>query len=183
MSQQYKGELWPYVKWHGGQNIDENGDPIPEPVPTLFPTIATISQATVDVFNNIYDEGALDRLFRSWDAAGRTYKNYSVYSDKPAEAPQVRADLDALIAADPNDFSVSGAWRYSDGAEVGAGGAGVWYPVPPQITNFMPLIMTDPGDSEADPPVPPTYAEPTEPTDTNLLFGQAPRDFSSFYAP
>jgi len=46
----------------------------------------------------------------------------------------------------------------------------------------MPDIMTDPGDPEADPPVPPTYIEADAPTDVNLLAGQAKRDFTSFYS-
>jgi hypothetical protein len=177
MSEAYKAELWPYVKWHGGQQFDENGDPIPEPVPTAFPTIATISQGTVDLFNEIHDADAVERLFKSWDAAGRTYKNWSCYANKPTGVPQIRADLDALIAADPNDFSISGAWSCADGQEVGQP---VWYPIPPQIVNFMPDIMTDPGDPEADPVVPPTYVPATQPTDVNLLAGQAPRSFGSF---
>lgn len=182
MSEVYKAELWPYVKWHGGEQFDENGDPIPEPVPTAFPTIATISQSTVDLFNEIHDAAAVERLFKPWNAAGRTYKLWSAYTNKPENTAQIRADLDALIAADPNDFSISGAWSCMDGGEVGADGAGVWYPIPPQILNFMPDIMTDPGDPEADPPVPPTYIEADAPTDVNLLAGQAKRDFTSFYS-
>ena len=183
MSQEFKQELWSYVKWHGGQQFDENGDPIPEPVPTLFPDIALIDQATVDFFNNIHDEAAVERLFKSWDAAGRTYRVYSCYAEKPAQTQQIRADLDMLNASYPQDFSVVGAWSCMDGGEVGADGAGVWYPIPPQYINFMPDIMTDPGDPEADPPVPPTYAPATDPTDVNLLAGQAPRSFNSYYNP
>jgi len=181
ISEVYRAELWPYVKWHGGKQTEEDGTPIPEPVPTAFPTIADIDQVTVEFFNNIHDADAVERLFKSWNAAGRTYKVWSLYANKPENTPQIRSDLDMLNAADPQDFSVSGAWKCSDGGEVGADAAGVWYPIPPQIINFMPDIMTDPGDPEADPPVPPTYVPATEPTDVNLLFGQAPRDFSSFY--
>lgn len=165
MSQAFKNELWPYVN---------NGV---EPV--QFPEIANISQQTVDFFKNIHDEGALERLFKEWNAAGRTYKMWSFYANKPEDVGPIKTDLDMLSAAYDQDISVMGAWNYGSGSEVGNP---TWYPIPSQTINFMPDVMTDPGDPEADPPVPPTYEPATEPTDTNLLYGQAPRDFSSFYA-
>ena len=176
MSEVFKAELWPYVKWHGGQQYDENGDPIPEPIPTSFPDIANIDQVTVEFFNNIHDASAVERLFKSWDAAGRTYKVWSMYADKPAETTTIRTDLDMLNTSYPQDFAVVGAWSCADGHEAGAQGAGVWYPIPPQYINFMPDIIVDNTDPEN-----PVYGPATDPTDVNLLFGQAPRDFSSFY--
>lgn len=176
LSEVYKAELWPYVKWHSGQTIDENGDPIPEPIPTSFPTISSMDQVTVEFFTNIHDAGAVERLFKSWDAAGRTYKMWSFYADKPENTPQIHADIDMLAAADPQDFSGVGAWSCSTGAEVGGTGT-EWYPVPPQYINFMPDIIIDNTDPEN-----PIYGPATDPTDVNLLFGQEPRNFSSFYA-
>lgn len=169
MDQVFKGELWGFVR---------NGLPA-----ITFTDINLLQQDTVDFFNGIYDEGALDRLFVQWDAAGRNYKMWSFYADKPSEGTQIiKADLDMLMNSYPQDFSMMGAWNCSSGTEVGAGAGLEWYPVPHQVVNFMPDIMTDPGDPEADPPIPPTFETSTEPRDINLLFGQTPRNFGSFYA-
>ena len=172
-SQEYKSELWSYVR---------DGTPA-----VTFPAINDISDVTADFFRTIHDEAAIERLFKSWDAQGRTYKMWSFYADKPAgEVQTIRNDLDALVLADPDDFAVMGAWSCVDGWEVGTAGgtnpAGVWYSIPSQYIKFMQDIVTDPGDPEAEPPVPPTTVPATDPTDTNLLFGQAPRSFSSYYA-
>lgn len=158
MSQAFKNELWPFVR---------QGTPA-----VTFPDINLISQQTVDFFNQIYDEGAVERLFKEWNAAGRTYKLWSFYADKPADMNTVRTDLNMLIGSYPNDFAVMGAWNYSTGAEVGNP---IWYPLPSQTINFMPDIIVD--DTDPDNPV---YGPATELTDVNLLFGQAPRSFASY---
>ena len=158
MSQVFKNELWPYVR---------QGTPA-----VTFPDINNIDPVTVEFFNTIYDEDSVEKLFKDWPAAGRIYKLWSFYSDKPANTPQVRADLDMLIASYPQDFGVLGAWESDTGDEVGTP---EWYPIPQQTINFMPDIITDNTDPEN-----PIYGPATELTDVNLLFGQAPRSFGSF---
>jgi hypothetical protein len=167
MSQAFKNELWPFIK---------DGTPA-----VTFPEINNIDPLTVEFFNNIYDADAVERLYKEWNAAGRTYKLWSFYSNKPEGQTIIRADIDMLNSVYPQDFSGMGAWAYDTGQEVGSAQGEVWYPVPPQYINFMPDIMTDPGDPEAEPPVPPTYAPATDPADVVLLFGQAPRVFDSYY--
>lgn len=170
-SAEMRTDLVNYVKG------DDNGDPIP---PVNFPALSNMSEATRQFFRNVYDQDAIDRLFKQHEAQGRVYSLFSAYSNKPDDHQQVRSDLDAIAATYPMDFLMMGAWDYDTGAEVGGSGTEFW-PIPAQYLNFMPDVMTDPGDPEADPPVPPTYAPATDPIDVNLLFGQAPRDFSSFY--
>ena len=161
MSQEFKSELWGYVRR-------------PHEPPVLFPDIALISQATVDFFNAIYDDGAYERLFKPWDAAGRTYRLWSFYANKPDGTQQIRADLDMLIASYPQDFGVLGAWNWTTGQEVGAAQGEPWYPIPHQTLNFMPDVIVDP---EVDPP---EMAPATELTDVVLVLGQHARDFTSY---
>lgn len=162
MSQEYKNELWPYVR---------NDTPA-----VTFPTINTMDDVTKAFFMNIHDEDAVERLFKEWPAAGRVYKLWSFYAEKPEDTQQIHSDIDMLNLADPQDFSGMGAWSCSTGAEVGGVG-NEWYPVPPQYINFMPDIIIDNTDPEN-----PIYGPATDPTDVNLLFGQEPRNFGSFYA-
>jgi len=150
--------------------------------PVNFPALANMSAATKEFFGNVHDQNAIDRLFKQHEAQGRVYSMFSAYADKPDDHAQVRSDLDAIVAAYPLDFLMMGGWNYDTGAELGGVGTEFW-PIPLQYLNFMADVMTDPGDPEAEPPVPPTYAPATDPADTVLLFGQAPRVFDSFYAP
>lgn len=173
MSGEFQNELWQWIKPR-----DDGSEP---PLPVQFPLIADISDATIELFNNIHDSDYLDNAFKKWNAAGRVYRVWSCYINKGGSLTQVRQDVDILLAAYPNDFDITGAWRYDTGAEVGTIGGGVaLYPIAPQVVNFMPDVTTDPGDP---PDVPPTFGPATVPTDVNLLAGQAPRDFNSYYNP
>ena len=163
MSQVFKNELWPFIK---------DGTPA-----VTFPDINNIDPATVEFFNTVYDEGAVDRLYKQWNAAGREYKLWSIYSTKPDNLSTIKGDLDMLIASYPQDFGVLGAWNYATGQEVGAANPPIWYPIPPQTLNFMPDIVTDNTDPEN-----PIYGPATELRDVLLVFGQANRDFDSFGA-
>lgn len=163
-----------------------------------FTALNTLAPETKDMLLGTYDVPAQEALF----AANGIYRLYSHYG-QPAGATLVKADVDMLIATYPSDLAVLGAWE-ANGREAGATYSeeiiadpeadppivGVpseqtapgWYPVPATVLNYMPDIVTDPGDPDALPtPIPPTYAPATEPTDVNTLFGQALRDFSSFY--
>lgn len=160
MSQVFKNELWPFVR---------QGTPA-----VTFPDINGLQPETVEFFNAIYDEGTVEKLFKEWNAAGRTYKLWSFYANKPADVPTVKDDLDMLIASYPQDFAVLGAWNYGTGNEVGNP---IWYPLPPQTIQFMPDIIVDNTDPEN-----PVFGPATDLTDVNLLLGQAPRSFDSYYA-
>ena len=158
-SQAFKNELWPFIK---------DGTPA-----VTFPDINTISQVTIDFFNKVVDEGAVSRLFKEWEAAGRVYKLWSFYAVKPETgAQQIRADLDMLVASYPQDFGVLGCWDWATGEEVGNP---PWYPIPHQTLNFMPDVIVDASD-----PQNPVYGPATELTDVLGLCGQAPRSFASY---
>lgn len=163
MSQAFKNELWPFVR-------------IGTPAVT-FTDINNISDATVEFFNNVYAEDAVERLYKQWDAAGREYKLWSFYAEKPDDVPTIRADWDMLIASYPQDFGVLGVWNYDTGQEVGEAQGDIWYPLPPQTINFMPDIITDATDPEN-----PVYGPATELTDVIKVFGQTPRSFGSYGA-
>jgi hypothetical protein len=131
----------------------------------LFPGLNNMDEVTLALFRTTHDAENVARLFKLWPGPGaKNFRVWSFYFAKPLEGPQIRADIDAMAATYPTDFLPMGAWRTDTGAEVGDP---VWWPVPAQVVNFMPDIDGTPA---------------TEPTDVNLLFGQVPRDFSSFYA-
>lgn len=153
-----------------------------------FPGLNQMSDATKAFFKNVYDAEGLELLFQQFVGPQRTYRLWSIYANKPEDAPQVRSDLDAIQGAYPQDFLKMGAWEYQTGREVSAEyndqGEQItvgWMPIPAQIMRFMPPVMSDPGDLGTDPVTPPTFVPATDPTDVNLLFGQSPRDFSSYY--
>jgi hypothetical protein len=156
MSQAFQADLVPLVN-----------DGIPA---TAFPVLNQLDDVTLELFRTIYDADGLEQLFKMWPGNGKDFRVWSFYFSKPLEGPQIHSDIDATAATYPQDFLPMGAWRTSDGGEVGTP---EWFPVPPQIVNFMPDVWN--GDE------PPTYSPATVPTDVNLLFGQAPRDFGSFY--
>ena len=167
MSQAFQADLVPLI---------QDGTPATE-----FPGLNQLNEATLALFRNTHDAESMERLFKLWPGPGNAnYRVWSFYFDKPLEGPVIRSDIDAMAATYPTDFLPMGAWRTSDGGEVGADydedGAQTdtgWWPVPAQVVNFMPDVWN--GDE------PPTYSTAEEPTDVNLLLGQAPRDFSSFY--
>jgi hypothetical protein len=142
------------------QFVNGVGDPPESVPPTLFPAISNLDEVTQDFFRTTHDAGLVSKLFTEWVAGnGTRYRVWSFYFDKPVDGPQIHSDIDAMASVYPSDCLPMGAWRNDTGTEVGTP---FWYPVPQSVMNFMP-----PGA--------------TEPTDVNLLFGQAPRDFGSFY--
>jgi hypothetical protein len=154
---------------------DEEG----ETDPGSFGVLSTLAPETKDLLLTTHDVPAQERLF----AANGTYRLYSHYGQSAGEGI-VKADVDLLIATYPSDLTVLGSWDNATGMELGATydefgvqTAPGWYPVPATVLNYMPDIMLTPGDEVT----PPTYAPPIVPTDVNLLFGQVPRDFTSFY--
>jgi hypothetical protein len=158
MSQAFQAELVPLIN---------EGTPAVE-----FPGLNQLDEVTLELFRTTNDAENVARLFKLWPGnAGQDFRVWSFYFDRLEDGPQIRADIDAMAAAYPGDFLPMGAWRTDTGAEVGNP---VWWPVPAQVVNFMPAVWN--GDE------PPTFTPATEPTDVNLLFGQVPRDFSSFYA-
>jgi hypothetical protein len=131
---------------------------------TAFPGLNQLDEVTLELFRNSHDAENVARLFKLWPGPGaKNYRVWSFYFAKPLQGPLIRADIDEMAADYPGDFLPMGAWRTDTGAEVGNP---VWWPVPAQVVNFMPDIDGLPA---------------TEPTDVNLLFGQVPRDFTSFY--
>lgn len=168
LSVDFKGELWQYIR--------------NDVTPVMFPLLENLAQDTKDFFNAIYDEGALDTLFLTWNNGSKDFKMLSFYANKPENVAQVRSDIDAMVASYPNDFSVLGAWHCSDGRQLGIDdqGAGTpTYDTPAFAINFMPDVVVDPGDPRGEPPVPPTTERPTQLSDINVLFGQAPRVFKT----
>jgi hypothetical protein len=162
---------------------DEEG----ETAPGSFGVLSTLAPETKDLLLTTHDVPAQERLF----VANGTYRLYSHYGEAAGEAI-VKADVDLLIATYPSDLTVLGSWDNATGMELGATydefgvqTAPGWYPVPATVLNYMPDILTDPGTPEGPggipPAVPPIFAPPIVPTDVNLLFGQVPRDFTSFY--
>ena len=141
--------------------------------PVLFPIIKDLSPTTLEFFRSSYDSDTVSRLFRTWTAAGRNYRVWSLYANKPDDVPMIKSDLDMMMLAYPQDFDVSGAWRFDDGRQVGDP---PWYPNPPQLINFMPLVFT-PGPGYPEDENDYTMEEPTTLTDVNVLAGQAPRVF------
>jgi hypothetical protein len=171
MSQAFQAELVPLIT---------EGTPA-----VIFPGLNNMDEATLALFKNTHDAEGVARLFKLWPGPGaKNYRVWSFYFDKPLEGPTIRADIDTMAAVYPEDFLPMGAWRTSDGHEVGASYSDIegeepvflqpgWWPVPAQVVNFMPDVWN--GDE------PPTYSPATVPTDVNVLMGQAPRDFTSFY--
>jgi hypothetical protein len=162
MSQAFQAEMVPLIN---------------EGIPAVvFPGLNQLDEVTLALFRNTHDAENVARLFKLWPGPGsKNYRVWSFYFDKPLEGPQIKLDIDSMASTYPSDFLPMGAWRTDTGAEVGDP---VWWPVPAQVVNFMPDVMTGPGDEVT----PPTYTPATEPADVNLLFGQVPRDFASFYA-
>ena len=164
VSQEMQNELKGWIAPPEGQ------EPTP---PVQFPRIEELSQDTLDVLLATYDGDTVSRLFRTWDAGGRNYRVWSCYALKPENTAQVKADFDMMETEYPQDFDISGAWRFDTGARVGNP---PWYVNPPQLINFMPLIFT-PGPGYPEDENDYTMEEPTTLTDVNLLAGQAPRAF------
>jgi hypothetical protein len=170
MSQAFQAELVPLIN---------EGTPATE-----FPGLNQLDEVTLELFRTTHDADNVSRLFKLWPGPGaKNFRVWSFYFDKPEDGPQVRSDIDSMASTYPGDFLPMGAWRTDNGYEVGAtySEEGVqtatgWWPVPAQVVNFMPDIIHDSEDEN-----PPTYTPATEPTDVNLLFGQVPRDFTSFY--
>lgn len=125
----------------------------PNDNPLTFDLLYTMSEETYALFHEILDSDVLQNFLESWDAAGRTYRVWSLYAPRPERVPPVRADFDTWIAAYPKDFAVMGAWRW-DGQQVGNP---PWYPIPDELINFMPRGVLE---------------------DVHLLVGQSPRDFT-----
>jgi hypothetical protein len=176
MSQAFQSELVPLIT---------EGTPA-----VIYPGLNSMAEVTLELFRTTHDAENVARLFKLWPGnAGQDFRVWSFYFTKPLEGPQIRSDIDAMASTYPSDFLPMGAWRTDNGHEVGATyttpdpeilprekpvqTATGWWPVPAQVVNFMPDI--------SDGAEPPTYTPATEPTDVNLLFGQAPRDFTSFY--
>jgi hypothetical protein len=170
MSQAFQADLVPLI---------QDGTPATE-----FPGLNQLDEATLALLRNTHDAEGVARLFKLWPGPGsKNYRVWSFYFAKPEQGDIIRADIDQMNTTYPADFLPMGAWRCDNGREVGAtySEEGVqtatgWWPVPAQVVNFMPDIIHDSEDEN-----PPTYTPATVPTDVNLLFGQVPRDFTSFY--
>ena len=167
LSQAFQGELVAYVL---------DGTP-----PLQFPEIGTLGEDTLELLATIYDNDAMERLYRTWGGAG--YRCWNCYSDKPDNAGAIRADLDNLVSAYPTDFSILGAWHYDDGRPVGTQWddsdppvltGDPWYLQPAQTINFMPDVP-DPASPD---PENPDMIRPTELSNVLLVYGQAPRTFT-----
>ena len=165
MSTDFAVEMNKLVK---GEYNDKYG-----PYPESFPLLMDVSVYTTNLYRYIVGEDAVDTGFKRWQAAGRTYKMWSLNANKPEGYQQIRDDFDMLNLAYNKDFDIVGAWRFDDGRPVGMqwvdpedhsqGLTGTpWYPTPAQVINFMPDVDGQPA---------------TELTDVHLLYGQAPRVF------
>jgi hypothetical protein len=169
MSQAFQADLVPLI---------QEGTPATE-----FPGLNQLDEATLALLKNTHDAAGVERLFKLWPGPGsKNYRVWSFYFAKPLDGPIIHNDIDLMAATYPSDFLPMGAWRTSDGHEVGATysedeppvqTATGWWPVPSAVVNFMPDTWN--GDE------PPTYTPATVPTDVNVLMGQHARDFASFY--
>ena len=148
-------------------DADENGNPVPPTPAVQFTLLNGLSEDTRNTLNGTHDGTTVQRMFKSVNANGRTYKVWSFYTNKPANPQDVKVDFLSLSAMYPLDFQVMGIWHTDTGEAVNA------FPVSPQLINFMPDVITDNSDPEN-----PVFGPATQLTDVNLLAGQAPRDFT-----
>lgn len=145
--------------------------------PPTFSLLELMSDETQDFFRAMYNRKYIDRAYPSWTSPqNKAFKLRSFYVNKPLNVGQVRSDIDAMENTYGQDFAILGAWHCEDGTQIG-GDASPAYPSPSFTINFMPDVIVDPGDPEADPPVPPTTERPTQLSDINVLAGQAKRHF------
>lgn len=127
------------------------------------------------LFEYMQDETTRRRLFKKPTLAGTTYNLWSIDFNDDAETLQlVRDEIEGLMAQYPSQIAVLGAWR-KDGRQVGASydqdgnrTSEAAYPLPNFLWRFMP---DDAGGN-------PTATSNADLRDINLLYGQAPRDFS-----
>ena len=146
-----------------------------------FTYLNDLDPATIQLFRNIHDAGALEKLFKVYPAGGKDYRIWSLYFAKPENGLVIRDDIDDLAFFYPTEFLPMGAWSSKTGLEVGTSAdeegvvtGAAWFPVPTQILHFMPDVWN--GDD------PPTFSAATVPTDVNVLAGQTPRSFASYGA-
>lgn len=138
----------------------------------------------VKIFRRMADLATVEKMFKTPTIGGKVWHMFSVYfadldGDQAAKLQQALTYLENNY---PAQFEVVGAWWW-DGRQIGTqwvdendhslGTTGTpLYPVHPQVVKFMPDVwdMTDPEN--------PVAVPATQPTDVNLLQGQAQRRFT-----
>ena len=137
-------------------NYDVGGDDA-----LTYPELYEWDGPTIALFRSFIDSDLTENSFRRWGA--NDYRQYSVYATKPDKVQVIRDQLQMLMDAHPNEFSVNGVWRFDTGAQAGSP---PWFPQPPQLINFMPDLW---NGSE--------FVTAPAVRDVHLLLGQAPRQF------
>ncbi len=143
---------------------------------------------TQEVFSIIKRAHGLEtqgRIFKPFEAGnGKTYRLISLFTDEDSNIDKIREKLAYLEQEWPQHFDLCGVWQWNGlqcGQYYDENGDIAGTPDEPldhnKLLKFMPDVMTDPGDPEADPAVPPTYEPATELTDVHLMLGQSPRNF------
>lgn len=178
MSQEFQAELNGLI--NGEYSVDDN-------LPPTFPLIVNLSNETIELYQTLVGSEAVIRLFETFDHPnGKTYRTWSLYTNKPENAPQIRSDFDAMHAAYPSDMDVIGLWDW-DGRPLGMqwvdpedhsqGLTGTpIYETPSYGIYFMPDVKV-PGPAWPDDPDDWTTVPATTMSDVHLLYGQAPRQF------
>ena len=124
------------------------------------------------LFQLMHDQATVEHLFRIDRVSARDWHLWNLTFDFPNNVLQrVKDELDALIAAYPSHVKIVGAWNWDDGTQVEQAGSPV-YPIHARILELMPDVVTyDINGNET------SRTRPLVPSDVNLGFGQAPRQF------
>ena len=134
------------------------------------PYAGPVTNRQARVFGAMSDRSVVQRLFRVDTNAGRDWTLWSVYFDEPQNVLQKLADELGQLATDyPSQFVIVGAWHW-DGRQIGT-----QWNEDQTATTGTPTYPLHPRAIELMPDVDDIGTRPTEVSDVNLLFGQAPR--------
>lgn len=131
------------------------------------PYTGPVTNRQFKLFRLMADLDVVGRLFRLDNDGSNDWNLWSLFFDFETNVLQkIQDELDALVAEFPNHVKIVGAWNYDTGAQVG-------YPLHARILEFIHDVVTHDSDGNET-----SRTRPTVPRDSNLLFGQAVRDFS-----
>lgn len=132
--------------------IAVKGDVKAEPI-----ALSASKLEAVDVLKRVPDREVVDTLWAKPTISAVTYQNYSVYLDSLDE-------LDKITAGYGTDAIVLGCWDWDTGK--------ITHPLDPRIMDVMPddVEYDDKGNEIS-------RERPTKPKQTNLIYGQAERQW------
>ena len=111
------------------------------------------------LFNYFADGDVVRQRFSSPTLQGRVANLWSLTFDEARDTLQaIQSEIDTLLATYPNNIAVIGAWNFRTGEQVGG------YTIPNWAWRMMPADIGATSNADLQ--------------DINLIFGQAPRDFS-----